>query len=441
MNNAFEIRTIIAAAIGVILASGFYFPIGVPFIGGNSKMDMAAAALAIIMYQGATSHKDIFSRDIIMVVISALTVSLTCFLSIVWNGTSDTTYATYAVSMIVWLAGAYAFVSYLKFAGFKINVGTIALFMLALGFTQCVLALLISRYPAVEDFFIRIHLLTEGDVAYAHRMDRLFGIGCAYDPAGIRLGGILILAGVYFNDFVNKHKERPVLIFAYLAAFFLITVVGSMISRTTSIGALMALAYYGLRACFGKDESRVSMKYLAWGLAIGIAVISFLYVKDDRFKKDFRFGFEGFVSMVEKGSWEVESNDMLMDMYVFPDNMHTWLIGDGYIDSTDLDKYYIGKRYKGYYMGTDVGYLRFIYYGGLIFLAAFVAFFCLTAKVCGNFFPRYRGFFFLLLAFQLAVWLKVATDIFCLFAIFLAAGMILQGANQSDDGTILENVD
>lgn len=433
MKKEINIKAIIAVAIGVILASGFYFPVGVPFLPANSKMVMAAAALAIIIYQGATTHKDIFSRDIIMLITSAMTVSLSCFLAIVWNGTSDTTYVTYVVSMIVWLAGAYTFVSYLKFVGFKINMGTITLFMLALGVLQCLLALLMSRYPNVEDFFIRIHLLTEGDAAYAHRMDRLFGLGCAYDPGGIRLGGILILAAVYFNEFVNKYKEHPVLILAYLASFFFITVVGSMISRTTSIGALLALGYYGLWACFGKGVSRMSIKYLAYGLAIGIAVISLLYVKDDRFKKDFRFGFEGFVNLVEKGSWEVESNDMLMDMYVFPDNMHTWLIGDGYIDSTDLDQYYIGKRYKGYYMGTDVGYLRFIYYGGLISLAAIVAFFCLSTKVCCDFFPKYRNFFLLLLAFQFAVWLKVATDIFCLFAIFLAAGMILKGNNPHDD--------
>lgn len=62
-------------------------------------------------------------------------------------------------------------------------------------------------------------------------------------------------------------------------------------------------------------------------------------------------------------------------MYVFPDNLKTWIIGDGYFSNPyNTDPFYIGTRSRGYYMGTDVGYLRFIFYFGLIGLSAFIAF-------------------------------------------------------------------
>lgn len=82
------------------------------------------------------------------------------------------------------------------------------------------------------------------------------------------------------------------------------------------------------------------------------------------FYQQIRFGFEGFFAWIETGRWETNSNDILLNhMLVFPDNMKTWLIGDGYgANPTENDPYYIGKAYHGFYMGTDIGYLRFIFF-------------------------------------------------------------------------------
>lgn len=422
----FSLKHIIAVCIGVILTSFFYFPVSIVGIpGANTKMIMAALAIPVMIYKGAKTQDSYLSRDFIILVISALMVSFTCVMAVILNNTSDYTYASYFISMIVWMAGAYTLVSYYKWISGGIAFSTIVKFLIAAGVLQCILTILISRYTGVENFFIRIRLLDPANVAYARKTSRLFGIGCEYDPGGIRLGGILILAGVYFNRFVEKYRNIPLLVWLYIFSFFFITVVGSMISRTTSVGTICALVYYGLWFAFSKTDNTLSLKYLFGGIVIAMSVVAGLYVKDAKFKEDFRFGFEGFVSLVEQGEWQVKSNDALVDMYVFPDNLHTWIVGDGYIDSTDLDPTYIGKRYRGYYMGTDVGYLRFIYYGGLIFLIAFASFFILSTNICCRYFKNYKAFFLMLLAFQFIVWFKVATDIFCLYAIFLAAGMTM----------------
>ena len=70
-------------------------------------------------------------------------------------------------------------------------------------------------------------------------------------------------------------------------------------------------------------------------------------------------------------------------------------------------------------MGTDIGYLRFLFYFGTIGLTTFIIYFCKVAKACAERFPKYATMFMLILAINMIVWLKVSTDIFLVFAIFL----------------------
>ena len=133
-----------------------------------------------------------------------------------------------------------------------------------------------------------------------------------------------------------------------------------------------------------------------------------------------RFAFEGFFSLVEQGEWDVSSNNSLMNMYVFPDNAKTWIIGDGYFDGpSNTDPYYVGPTMTGFYMWTDVGYLRFIFYFGLIGLGAFMAFFYKCGQTCATKFSGYSVMFWIILLLNYIIWFKVSTDIFLVFALFL----------------------
>ena len=123
---------------------------------------------------------------------------------------------------------------------------------------------------------------------------------------------------------------------------------------------------------------------------------------------------------METGKWQTSSNDILINkMLVFPETFKTWLIGDGYGANPSSDPYYVGPNFHGFYMGTDIGYLRFIFYFGLGGLVALVSFITYAAVVCGKRFANYRKMFFLILCVNLIVWMKVSTDIFLVLAIFL----------------------
>ena len=70
-------------------------------------------------------------------------------------------------------------------------------------------------------------------------------------------------------------------------------------------------------------------------------------------------------------------------------------------------------------MGTDIGYLRFIFYFGLVGLLTFMAYFVTVTMACCKFFKDYQFMFWMLMLITLAFWIKVATDIFLVFALFL----------------------
>ena len=107
-------------------------------------------------------------------------------------------------------------------------------------------------------------------------------------------------------------------------------------------------------------------------------------------------------------------------MIVFPDNLHTWIIGDGYLENPfNRDMNYIGPNFGGYYMATDIGYLRFLFYFGLIGLLLFCVYMVACANELMKRFPAYSWMFFCILLINFIVWIKVSTDIFVVMAIFL----------------------
>ena len=70
-------------------------------------------------------------------------------------------------------------------------------------------------------------------------------------------------------------------------------------------------------------------------------------------------------------------------------------------------------------MGTDIGYLRFLFYFGIIGVIAFVAYFVKITSICRSRFSAFSVMFLMLLCVNLIGWCKVTTDVFLVFAPFL----------------------
>ncbi|WP_418551229.1 hypothetical protein [Prevotella sp.] len=400
-----------------IITDLYFFPIDVA-TGVNTKMIIAVFGLLVFMVKLA--QKVIYlEKDYITLSLSALAVSLCGVLSMWYNDTSDTAYATYIVSMWVWLGGAYFVVNLIKFVHGKDTVLLLCNYLIAICVLQSVLALSIDMNPAVKTFVDSIY----PDGTYYAKHERLYGIGAALDVAGSRFSAALIMIACIGLTYGNKLRKTWLAL--YVLSFLIIAVIGNMVARTTTIGVILSLAYL-LFVTFrrgGTDESvskKILWKWMIVIILLVIPVIVHYYKSNPIINDNMRFAFEGFFSLVEKGKWEVHSNDMLQNMYVFPDNTKTWIIGDGYFANPGAtDQYYTGRMRTEYYMGTDVGYLRFIFYFGALGLIAFISFFGKATRLCMKRLKENKYMFVLFLILNLVVWFKVATDIFVVFAPFL----------------------
>ena len=414
----------------LIILSFYFFPFEITFLAGaNTKMILAAIGLPILAIQLSRKRDSLANKDLIILSGLACLVSLFGLFSVVYNNTSDYTYASYIVSMWVWMSGAYTALQCIKSVHGKLSVWIVFNYLIVLCVAQCALALAIDYHPAVKNFASQIMVVT-GAMKY-----RLYGIDASLDIAGSRFSVILVMI-IHCCIFKTEGNKKAYWLWCTFAFVFIATV-GNIISRTTIIGVGLALLYLILGFVLNQNKASKNFTLLFLsGSFILIPFIVLLYNRNQQFADNIRFGFEGFFSLVEEGKWQTNSNDILLNMYIFPESLKTWIIGDGYFaNPIDTDPYYIGEVRGGYYMSTDVGYCRFLFYFGLLGLISFSIFLLRAANMCMSRFPKEKLFFLFALIINFIIWFKVSTDIFLVFALFLG---ISQEDNDNYEQSLLE---
>lgn len=427
------IRLISILLVGAIV-SMYFFPFEFVFLPGvNTKMAMAGIGLVLLGIELARQKESIIRRDMLVLSFIAAIVSLICYFAVVYNNTNDYTYVTYIVSMWVWLGGAYTAIKCIKALHGYVTVKLVCNYLIGVCVAQCIIALFIDIYEPVKNLVDSIIVGFDFvDIDELNKGGRLYGIGASLDVAGTRFAVALLMIAYW----VQKETKNQVW---YLLAFMTIAVVGNMIGRTTTVGMLMGICYWVYNSVYNKnsteDEIKKFWKTLMW-VALGfVPFIIFCYTSIPEMYGNIRFAFEGFFSLVEKGTWDVGSNKILKNMIVFPETTKTWVIGDGYFENPYYrEPYYTGPHTGGYYMETDIGYLRFIFYMGLTGLIAFCYFFYRVGQNCMDRFSQHKIMFLMILVLHFAIWCKVSTDIFLVFALFLCL------TNEENDERLTMNV-
>lgn len=411
-----------------ILTSMYLFPfefVGLP--GFNTKRMLAILGLMTLIIELSKGHRASFDKNIVVLSLFALAVSFTALICTILNGVTDNTYVGYIVSMWVWMSAAYFVIKIMQKVHGGLSIWIICNYLISVCVGQCIIAILIDRFGFVKNFVDTYFELDQKFLDNTPGVKRKYGIGASVDVAGTRFASVLVILSVIISKAQRDNKSNWLPF--YVIAFFIIGLMGNIISRTTTVGIGLAVCYWLFMIRNVKvDGQNLHRKAISQFLFVSVVVVCsavYLYNTDKSVHDDLRFGFEGFFSLFERGTWDVSSNDRLMNMYVFPDNFKTWIIGDGYFENPrHTDPYFIGEMTGGYYKGTDVGYLRFIFYFGLLGLTAFSAFIIKAARICAESFKSYKMMFYFLAAVNFIVWFKVATDIFIIFAPFLCLSAI-----------------
>ncbi len=420
----------------ILITSFYFFPISFPFLPVNTKNLLAAIGLVFALFELIRQKDFSIPRQLLILLLISGMVSLMSLISITYNQTPDDTYVSYIISAIIWLSGAFSVGYIIRLMYGRIDVPLVVHHLIGVCLFQCVSAILIEFIPSVRVFVDRN--VIQGQYLLQD-LGRLYGIGAALDVAGSRFAATLTAIAFML---VSSPKRLSVLqsVF-YTLSFVIITVIGCMIARTTFIGSIIGLIWIILALFYSHSEKE---QKIGKGIAILstisslVVVCVLLYNTSPEAQHLFRFAFEGFFSWVETGQWQTTSTAKLETMVVWPEELRTWIIGDGYFINSQHDPNYLGDASKqGYYMGTDIGYLRFIFYfgvSGLIWMIAVVAY---SAYVCSDQFKDYAWLFVMALLVGLIVWMKVSTDIFLFFCMFLSAAA-LQGQSDEETGTSLD---
>ena len=423
INFAFDMIKAIKIGFCIIVASFSAFPFFFSFLPTvNTKMMMAALGLLLFFFNLAKGRTGSIDRGFGAISLWALGVSFASYLSMTINNTPDDSYLGYLMSMWVWLGAAYFTVQCIKQIDGTVSIEKIIWIFIGVAIFQCIAGILMYKFGWLESLFSR-YVVGKKYMGVGVGTSRLHGIGCALDVGGARLGAILIMIAYLILHYMKNTSVSMRILISLMISFVFITVCGNMMGRTLTVGASLALAYIVYSLLFDKKlNDDYKRKFISWGSGIlisGVALCVLLYNTDSSARELIRFGFEGFFNYFEKGNFETHSTDLLSEGLIFPESFHTWIIGDGHMASGSLDPYYIGPKDYGFYMNTDAGYSRFLFYFGIIGLSIFIGFFLKVTQLCSSRFPKARIMFYLMLAMNLIVWIKVSTDMFVMFAPFL----------------------
>lgn len=155
---------------------------------------------------------------------------------------------------------------------------------------------------------------------------------------------------------------------SFLIKFLVILIAGVLAGRTAFIAILISYLYIMSK----------SVKYSLWGIGIIILLIG-IVLSIDALSVYSEWIFE-FVSINGDSISlsNTSSTDALKKMYFMPTNDWTWVWGDGrYVDG------------EGYYMNTDAGYMRNLFFGGLPFVFLVIAYTFMFAIKSKNYFFIY----------------------------------------------------
>ena len=156
------------------------------------------------------------------------------------------------------------------------------------------------------------------------------------------------------NDISTQKKRRYGLMCFWI--FFTLILVG----RT---GAVLSLIFIFLYLFSQKSLSNIiSIMFKFAMVSVLFLAIGFIFIKqsyyDQVILQVLPHAFEFFYNFYLTGEFYTKTTNVIFsDMLVFPDNFITWMIGDGF---------WVNPIVEGNYIPSDIGYIRLLFYSGLL---------------------------------------------------------------------------
>lgn len=261
------------------------------------------------------------------------------------------------ISIVLYSFSAFFVVDLIHKASDSFSFYTLLEWILYITLIQAILSLIIFFIPSLKEIYLDIikrqNELAE-HAAIRESAFRLMAVSkIQYANMAVMYG--IALLGAVTLPFSKESKlyKRKLL---YFTSLIIIVVAGVLTARTFFLILICVLLY--LWYLLWKKNGLISILKVL--LTVFIILILFFsgmsLLEDSKYISTYKWAFEWYFSLLENGTFETSSTNNLKSMFIFPDNVKTWLIGDGRLNAAN----------GGFYKNTDVGYFRNLFYWGII---------------------------------------------------------------------------
>ena len=224
-------------------------------------------------------------------------------------------------------------------------------------FLQSLISFAMFFSPPLKDHVLNIIAISERQSDFMNEMSTFRLLAFSY----LQYANIAVIYGIsLFIMVALRFSKRNIPIvksrLRYWVVLLVIVLAGIFTARTFFLMMALSIAYF-----YYLYYKKYGMKVVAHApIVIMIAALLFygfqLFVKESEYGESYRWAFEWYINFSESGNVDTESTKDLEAMYhIIPDNMNTWLLGDGRMVAGDV-----------FYKNVDAGYLRNIFYWGII---------------------------------------------------------------------------
>lgn len=345
----------------------YLYPLKFVFLPLSTRIIMGAIGL-VHLIKSVRGPIWILSRNKLTLFLSLCLISLISIISITFNGTIDVTFVTYPISVLFIIGAAYFVTKTANIFGSSKSINLIDFIIYAV-VVQNTFSVIIFFNPALGTIIRSIliepestELMMENTAGF-----RLNGIGIAFFGAGIVNSIALIFCAykIRINSFSVKQVFKWIILYVWIA----ITGVG--MARTTFIGIGISILVFFRETNFLSLTIPKSFINCLKAVSIFIILLSIvIWLIPTSLKNQLEnlgeFAFELFINYHQGGEVSSSSTNELLKMYdILPTNLKTWIIGDGF---------WMDPHSSHYYMRTDVGYMRLIFYFGITGLISYMLF-------------------------------------------------------------------
>lgn len=362
-----------------LLVFNQYYALGFKFLPFTTRVGLGLCGLILLMFEliKTIQNKNDFyiNKKIIPMCVLFLLMALTTIISINYNGTNDLDFIVYPTTPILMLFSAYFIMHYFKkFYGDRLSFPIIAYYLIVIVVVQLIISISMYVSPAFQSLLFG--LLKPGAYVSARETEssgRLLGFGSNFMNLAVANCFALILISVLLKN--ATYFKIPTFYKNFLAFFFIfLSVLGLMQARTTMMGCLLGIGYMlfsSFKITYDNFKNGIFKLLIISTTAMGLILL--LVVLFPEFLEGkmhtLNYGFELFNNYSKSGKLTTGSSAMLEDMYaIWPKTNKTWLIGDGRFFNIPNDSG------SGFYMNTDIGYARLIFYLGIIGAILYYAF-------------------------------------------------------------------